>query len=740
MVPLLFTAGAGAQRSFKSTLARASVLAIAAALSWGAPAQAAFVDAVDDSGDSNTLLLADELSYDQDANTVTASGFVEIQRGARMLLADRIVYDRNKDVATATGNVSLTDANGTVFFFESIQVAGDLKEGLATEVRVLLSDKSRMASRQFRRNADGTSELDRAVYSACDSCEGETPLWQIKAGHVRYDPEAEMVYYNNAWVEFGGVPLFYTPYLAHPDPTAGPKSGLLLPTIGAGRNLGVSFKQPYYFHIDSDRDATLTPFLTTEAGKGAIGEYRQDFQEARVRVFGSLMAKDPDFKKDLRGHLDATARWDMSDYWRSGSDIRLATDRTYLRRYNFIAPTWLTSNIFAERFGSNSYFSANAYYFQRQRIASAIGTSSVPTVLPLLTYNYTGDPDSIGGYWTVDGNGLVLQREDGNTDTTRGSLRLGWNLPFKDGYGGDYKLRAGVRGDGYYVKDLVRPSKGDIYTGKAGRVVPEASLEWRMPFVSNALSFNQLLEPIVMGVISPIGGNSDSIPNDDSLDLEFDDTNLFSMQRFTGIDRVETGARVNYGLHYAAFNRSIGTVSAVFGQVYRFHADSVFTPQSGLSGHFSDYVGHVDLTPNAYVNLQYRFRFDKDSFVARRSELSAAVGPELFRVSSSYIFNKSNGTPSVPNSTEELYVALSSRFARNWSVVFSHRENLGFNGGSIRTDVGLTYEDECVVIGLDFANDNTQDRDFKKGLAVVLRLSMKTIGDIKFNTDVGAER
>jgi len=737
MVPLLFTAGARTSRRFKSALACASALAIACATSWIAPAQAADVMAVDDSADENTLLLADELTYDQDANTVTAAGYVEIQRGNRLLLADRIVYDRNKDVATATGNVSLTDANGTVFFFESIQLAADLKEGLATEVRVLLSDKSRMASRLVRRNADGTSELERAVYTACDTCEGETPLWQIKAAHVRYDPEAEMVYYRNAWIEFGGVPTFYTPYLAHPDPTAGPKSGLLLPTIGAGRNLGVSLKQPYYIHIADDRDATITPFLTTEAGKGGIAEYRQDFQEARLRVFGSLMAKDPDFKKDLRGHLDATGRWDMTDYWRSGTDIRLATDRTYLRRYNFLAPTWLTSNLYAERFGTNSYFAANAYYFQRQRITAAAG--SVPGVFPALTYNYTGDPDSIGGYWSVDGNGLVLLREAG-TDTSRGSLRLGWNLPFRDGFGGDYKFRAGVRGDGYYVRDLVRPTKGDTFTGTTGRVLPEASLEWRMPFVSDSLNFNQLLEPIVMGVISPIGGNKESIPNEDSLDLQFDDTNLFTMRRFTGIDRVETGARVNYGLHYAAFNRSIGTVSAIFGQVYRFHADSVFSRQSGLSGNFSDYVGHVDLTPNPYVTLQYRFRFDKDSFVARRSELSAAVGPELLRVSSSYIFVKSNGTPSVPNSTEELFVALSSRFARNWSIVASHRQNLGINGGAIRTDIGVTYEDECVVIGLDLANDNTQDRDFKNGMAVVLRISMKTIGDIKFNSQVGAER
>ncbi len=727
--------GPGLRTALRLTAATALVLA---SLAMAPRAEAAFINS-DPDPDDNTLLQADQLSYDQDGNTVTAEGYVEISRGNRILLADKIVYDRTKDLATATGHVSMIDNNGSVFFFDSLQVSGDLKEGLAQEVRVLLSDKSRMASRTFLRHADGVSELDKVVYTACDSCLGQEPLWQIKGGHVRYDPNAEMVYYRDAWLELGGVPVFYTPYLAHPDPTAGPKSGLLLPTIGAGRNLGFSYKQPYYIHLDSDRDATLTPFLTTEAGKGAIGEYRQDFQEGQLRVFGSLMGADPESTHDVRGHLVVNGRWDIDDAWRSGTDINLASDRTYLRRYNFLAPTWLTSNLYAERFTSNSYFSANAYYFQRQRIASAAG--SVPGVAPLLNYNYVSDPDSIGGFWNVDANGLVLIREAGN-DTNRLSSRVGWNLPYTASYGAVYTFRADVRADGYYLRDFARPTRGDTYTGTAGRIFPEASLEWRMPFVSDNFGFHQLLEPIVMGAISPNGLNKNiNIPNEDSLDLEFDDTNLFSIQRFAGFDRVETGARINYGVHWATFNRNIGTVSAVVGQVYRFHNDPAFTSLSGLAGHFSDYVGHVDVTPSANFAMQYRFRLDKNTLTSRRSEVTGSAGPDLLRVTASYLFVKADGSqPLSPRSTEEVYMALSSRFSQNWSVVLGHRQNLGANGGTIRTDIGLTYEDECVIIGLDFANDNTQDRDFKKGLAVLLRLNLKTIGDIKFNTDVGARQ
>lgn len=690
------------------------------------------------SDDDGTLLLADELTYDEAGNTLTASGFVEVQRAGRILLADQIVYDRDTDIATATGNVSIVEDNGTVFFFESIQVTGDLKEGLAEEVRVLLSDKSRLASRVFRRRENGVNEMYQAVYTACDSCADKDPLWQLKAGRVSYDSEAEMVYYRNAWLEFGGVPVFYTPYLAHPDPTSGPKSGLLLPTIGAGRNLGMSFQQPYYIHISDTRDATITPFLTTGAGNGATGEYRQNFQRGQLRLFGSLMAGDPDTTEDVRGHIKSWARWDMNQHWRAGTDVNMATDRTYLRRYGFDAPTWLTTNAFLERFSASTYFSANTYYFQRQRLPLTNG--SVPIIAPLLTYSYVGTPNDWGGYWAVDGNGLVLVRERGS-DTARLSGRIGWNLPYTSPLGDIYTFRAGVRGDGYYVRDLFRPTTNDTFTGTSGRFVPEASLEWRMPFVSNDYGFHQMIEPIVMAAVSPIGLNSESIPNEDSLDLEFDDTNLFAMHRFSGIDRVESGARINYGFRWAAYRQNGGSMSAMIGQVYRFHEDPIFSPISGLRGNFSDFVGRIDFTPNPYIDLQYRFRLDKNTFVSRRSEVSAAAGTDPLRVAATYVFAGSDGSlPGIPTSTEEIYVTASSRLNQNWSIVAGHRHNLSAGGGPIRTDIGITYEDECFILGLDIANDRTEDRDFKRGVAVMLRINLKTIGDLRFNTEVNAPR
>jgi LPS-assembly protein len=135
--------------------------------------------------ESQTLILADEMRFNEASSTVSAIGNVEIDRDGRILLADEVTYNQDTDTAVAKGNVSLLDDNGSVMFFEEAQVTGDLKEGFAREVRVLLADKSRMAARLIRRRDGNVNEFTRVVYSACDLECGHEPVWQVKAAKVK---------------------------------------------------------------------------------------------------------------------------------------------------------------------------------------------------------------------------------------------------------------------------------------------------------------------------------------------------------------------------------------------------------------------------------------------------------------------------------------------------------------------------------------------------------------------------
>ena len=197
---------------------------------------------------------------------------------------------------------------------------------------------------------------------------------------------------------------------------------------------------------------------------------------------------------------------------------------------------------------------------------------------------------------------------------------------------------------------------------------------------------------------------------------------------------------MNYGLRWSAYGARGGSVASFIGQSYRFNRDNTFTPISGLSEKLSDIVGRIDAAPNPYVNLLYRFRLNKDSLGSRRNEFGATLGPEISRLGVSYIFLKQDPTNPALGEREELFTSFSTRLTKYWSLNASHRQDLSPNGGRIRTAFGFTYEDECSIFGLDIADDNTQDRDFKRGLTVLLRFNLKTIGDIKFNTGVGAQK
>ena len=702
--------------------------------------------AAQEASDEQTLVTAERMDFDENTNQIRATGRAEVVRGDSVLLADEIVYSIDEDLVLARGNVTIVEDSGSVLFLDEARITGDLKDGFASEVRVLFDDQSRLAGREFRRAGGILNELLQAVYTACDqTCETEAPIWQIKAGKIVLDEDAEMVRYTNARVELGGIPVFYTPYLAHPDPSAGRKSGLLFPSIRGGQNLGFAFTQPIYWNIAPDKDATISPLITTEAGQGLTTEYRQRFQKGEMVLFGSGVVNDeePTVQENFfRGHFTGVGTYEFNSDWRLRGDINVASDETYLRRYGFGNPTWLNSNMKLERFTQRSYFSADLYYFQVQR--ANVDQAATPVVSPLLNYRYTSDPGRAGGYMTFDASTVALWREEG-TDSARLTSAWAWTLPYTGPMGDVYKLKASVRGDGYYIRDqfdsvdpLTNPNGFD---GFRGRVVPELSMEWRYPLVSAAAGFSQTLEPIVQGVVSPIGQNTDLIPNEDSRDFEFDDTNLFESQRFTGFDRVEGGFRFNYGLKWAAYDGRGGSYSAMVGQTYRFHEETAFADGSGLRRKFSDFVGRVSANPNPYVNLQYRFRFDKDSFNAKRSELTGVLGPPPLQARISYLFiDEAEDAPSGFEDREELFVALSSRVSKYWSINGSHRQNLGPGGGSIRTSGGFKYEDECFTFGVDVIRDNTSDRDFESGYSVLLRFSLKTIGDVEFVSDVGLEQ
>ena len=98
------------------------------------------------------------------------------------------------------------------------------------------------------------------------------------------DVENKKIEYRDAVVDIYGVPVAYFPFLAHPDPSVRRASGILIPNMGYPTHLGAFFALPYYWVIDGQSDATITPVLSAKQGGGLEVEYRHVFNDGKITL------------------------------------------------------------------------------------------------------------------------------------------------------------------------------------------------------------------------------------------------------------------------------------------------------------------------------------------------------------------------------------------------------------------------------------------------------------------------
>ena len=72
---------------------------------------------------------------------------------------------------------------------------------------------------------------------------------KIKAFEIVHNKSEKNIEYRDAFMEFLGIPVFYTPYFFHPDPTVKRRTGLLVPKYSSNNILGVRLETPYYIHV-----------------------------------------------------------------------------------------------------------------------------------------------------------------------------------------------------------------------------------------------------------------------------------------------------------------------------------------------------------------------------------------------------------------------------------------------------------------------------------------------------------
>ena len=694
-------------------------------------------------------MVADEIIYDREYGIVTAKGQVEMIQSGRTISADTVSYNLKQDVMGASGKVVMTEPTGEVTYADYFELTGDFKNGVASQIRMILADNSRLAAQAGQRVGGDRTDFDRAVYTACEPCRDNpdaTPIWQAKAARVTHNQAEAQIEYRDAWVELAGVPVMYTPYMSHPDPTVKRKSGFLAPTVGYNSTLGASVATPYFFVMSDYEDFTLTPRFMTPTTTSAIssipsadeiantamkhvlinGEHRWRGVYGESRTQASI-TEDRN-TGDIRGNIDSKGVVELDRVWRAGWQVQNQSDETYRQLYRIHTDNdrpWLLTRPYVEGFGRANYAMAETMSFQGHRLETDPGKS--PVVAPhMVTQNITS-PGWAGSYWTFDNDFMSYTRSRG-TEGERLSHRTAWNLPMRSPDGQVVLVKASMRGDGYRSSHLDTVASGEA---SVGRAIPEVSMDWRYPFVRTGTTISQVIEPMAMIATAPVGGNSVKIPNEDSLAFELDETNVMRPNRLVGLDRVETGTRGGYGLRWAAYPQRGGMVGVQAAQGWRQHVDNTFGDSSGFTHSFSDYVGRVDVRPNGMVSLIDRVRLDKTTLEMRRNEATLGLGPPGLSFGTSYSFLSStsaSGSSFYPRRQFVTY-SVSSQMSRYLSGGFALNQDLTKTGGVVGWNGQMMYNDECfAVVGVmnRFFSDNP---GLLSGYNLMLTVVLKTLGE-----------
>ncbi|MFA6279701.1 MAG: LPS assembly protein LptD [Bdellovibrionales bacterium] len=727
---------------------RCALFGLAATLLWlsfHAPACAA-----EKAPSPPPLLLADHLAYDENTEIMTAQGHVEVSMNDKVLRADNVTYNKKTDVVQASGHVALTETAGEILFADKMEMTSDMKQGFIDQVGIYFPDKSRLVANDAQRYEGRYLITQRGIYSACDLCKDDPkkpPLWQLKGRRITHDTETKNVIYRDATLEFDGIPVFYTPYFSHPDPTVRRRQGFLTPTAGLNNTLGTVARTPYYFDIAPNSDLVVTPLFSTTDKLQMKGDWRYRFVNGSMKWSGSVARTDfissagVDKGQQWRGHLFGTTLFDLTPTWRAGTDIAYTTDKSYLQRYSLAGDDVLVNRAYVENFKGRNYASGNMYYFKDQRPGSQLVE---PVVAPEMKYSAFGEPNkTLGGRWSFNSGLLVTSRRtdvDPNrqgANTRRLSLAGGWERQMASSIGFLTTVSGLVRSDSYWA-DHVPMADVPLGTGFTNvvhtRPFVQGDLSLRYPLGRHGETYQQLLEPIAVLSVAPRVSRHTLLPNEDSLDMEFDETNLFSPNRYAGNDRVEGGTRAAYGLRHAITGANGGRIEMVGGQVFRLNRDSSFNEGSGLTEQLSDYVGRLDIAPNSYFNINYGFRLDQKDLTFSKQEVRASAGPNLFRPSVHYLsVNQPNTATITNNRMEEVTYSLSSAFAKYWSLTSNHTQAINPAPGPRSTGFGLIYEDECFRTGVTASRNYTERVDVEAGRTILFQFYLRNIGGFTTN-------
>ncbi|MFB6451147.1 LPS-assembly protein LptD [Bradyrhizobium tunisiense] len=715
-------------------------------------------------GDNHMLVQATEVDYDYNNSRISAVGNVQMFYNGTSVEADKVIYDQKTKRLHAEGNIRMTDAEGKITYANIMDLSDDYRDGFVDSLRVDTEDQTRMAATRADRSSGNYTVFDNGVYTACAPCKDDPkkpPLWQVKGARIIHNQTEKMLYFENAQLEFFGVPMAYLPYFSTPDPTVKRKSGFLMPGFTSYTAFGYGVEIPYYWAIAPDMDATFNPRITSKQGVLFQSEFRQRLSNGsyQVRLYGidqldrGAFAGQPG-DRQFRWGVDTKGQFTPNDKWVWGWDGVLLSDYFFMSDYRLAQykdpfgsiqslPTEAITQLYLTGVGNRSFFDARAIYY----LSYSGNQNQVPVVAPVIDYNNVINSPILGGEFSYKMNFTNLTRETAlfdpittlaNTNSlcttasadpmarlpsqcllrgmpgtyTRLTAEAQWRKSYTDPLGQIWTPFASVRADAINADISNQPGVSNflpVGDTQTVRLMPTVGLEYRYPFINVQPWGTTIVEPIAQVIIRPNEPDAGKLPSADAQSFVLDTSNLLAVDKFSGYDRVEGGSRANVGVQATTqFDRG-GSIKGMFGQSYQMFGMNSFAVadvtntgiDSGLQNPRSDYVATLAYSPNRTYTFSVRSRMDEATWNINRFEATASANFDRWSVAVTYGDYAAQPELGYLTHREGILTSGSVKVASNWVVQGAARWDLEANKIN-QYAFGAGFVDDCFVLAANY--------------------------------------
>jgi len=277
---------------------------------------------LDDDRESPWHIVADEITYDQEADQYTARGYVTITKKDRRLAADFVRFDHKTMKVLAVGHVIMTTG-------EDILTGTRMEMDLEAETGTVYDGTIFLKANHFYIKGDKIRKVGKDCYTAdkasITTCDGDTPAWKVTGRNLKVTIEG-YGFVNHAALWAKKVPVLYVPFLVFPVKLKR-QSGLLAPQLGYSDRKGAEYNQPFYWAISESSDATFYLHHMERRGEKLGLECRYILGK---KSKGTLMYDFLDDRKVDDGTPDSSEDWGYED----DNVLRPNSDRYWFRMKN----------------------------------------------------------------------------------------------------------------------------------------------------------------------------------------------------------------------------------------------------------------------------------------------------------------------------------------------------------------------------------------------------------------------